>query len=504
MTENNTYRDALNYKDAKISPDLNQCLIDLRSIMSNSSDLLINTITISGHDSAIVCCEGMVSTGTSTELIFHPLMQLQLPEKSEPEKVFEYIQKYALLTFDRVSITTYGDFMRLIMSGFVVIVVNGVAGAIALGVQGYDKRSISEPTTEVNVLGSQDGFVETIRVNMSLIRRRMKTPLLKFELFQMGKSSQTDVCLVYMTDKASKKLVDDIKGSLSQCSLDIILSSGYVTPFLEGKPLSIFSGVSTTQRPDVLCAKIFEGRVAVLIDGNPYALITPSLFVENFQTVDDYSNRPFYGTYIRWLKYFAFFLAVALPGVYVAIVNFHPEMFTQTLLLNLISAKEMTPYSLMIEALIITILYEIMREAGIRLPKVVGAAIGIVGGLVIGDAAVSSGLISAPLLIVLGLTATSSFVISGLNQQTSILRIIFIIAGGYLGLYGIALVTTILIFNICSMETYGVQYMAPISPFTPKVMKDVLIRIGFKKLLKDNIRVENLNGVTTYKNNGQK
>ena len=186
-----------------------------------------------------------------------------------------------------------------------------------------------------------------------------------------------------------------------------------------------------------------------------------------------------------------------------SIVNFHPEMFTQTLF-NLISAKEMTPYSLMIEALIITILYEIMREAGIRLPKVVGAAIGIVGGLVIGDAAVSSGLISAPLLIVLGLTATSSFVISGLNQQTSILRIIFIIAGGYLGLYGIALVTTILIFNICSMETYGVQYMAPISPFTPKAMKDVLIRIGFKKLLKDNIRVENLNGVTTYKNNGQK
>ena len=141
MTENNTYRDALNYKDAKFSPDLNQCLIDLRSIMSNSSDLLINTITISGHDSAIVCCEGMVSTGTSTELIFHPLMQLQLPEKSEPEKVFEYIQKYALLTFDRVSITTYGDFMRLIMSGFVVIVVNGVAGAIALGVQGMIKEA---------------------------------------------------------------------------------------------------------------------------------------------------------------------------------------------------------------------------------------------------------------------------------------------------------------------------------------------------------------------------
>lgn len=504
MADKINFLDATNYSDAQIPPDLTQSLIDIRSIMSNSSDLMINTITISGHNSALICCEGMVSTGTSTELIFHPLMNLKLPENSKPDEVFEYIQKYGLLTFDRSTIITYGQLTHFIMSGFVAVLVSGVPGAIVLGVQGYDKRGISEPTTEVNVLGAQDGFIETIRSNMSLIRRRMKTPLLKFELFQMGEKSNTDVCLVYMTDKAPKKLIDEVKNSLNKASLEIILSSGYIAPFLEGRPLSIFSGVSTTQRPDVLCAKVSEGRVGLLIDGTPFALVVPSLFIENFQTVDDYSNRPFYGTYIRWLKYFAFFLAVALPGVYVAIVNFHPEMFTHSLLLNLISSKLMTPYSLTVEALIITLLYEIMREAGIRLPKVVGPAIGIVGGLVIGDAAVSSGLISAPLLIVLGLTASASFVISGLNQQTSILRIVYILAGGLAGLYGIAIVTALLIFNICDMETYGVQYMAPLSPFTPRAMRDVLIRIGFKKLRHESVKVSDLNGVTRYDNTNNK
>ena len=407
MPENKAILNAKNYDSALIPKSLPQKLIDVRSIMSNSSDLLINEIIISSHNSAIISLEGMVSTAMSTQLIFHPLMNLSLEQGSTPDAVFDYIQNKSLLSFDRNTVTTYGDMMKFLMSGFVIVIVDGVDGAITLGVQGFDKRSISEPTNEVNVYGAQDGFVEVVRVNMSLIRRRLKTPMLKFELMQIGEKSKTDVCLAYMMDRAPKRLVEKIKKSVKNINLEVVLSAGYVMPYLEGKPLSLFSTALRTQRPDVLCAKINEGRVAVLIDGTPFSIITPTLFIENFQTMDDYSSRPFYGTYIRWLKYVAFFLATALPGVYIAVITFHPESFTHSLLLNLISAKELTPYSLLAEAFIITILYEIMREAGIRLPKVVGAAVGIVGGLVIGDAAVSSGLISAPLLIVLGLTATS-------------------------------------------------------------------------------------------------
>ena len=244
--------------------------------------------------------------------------------------------------------------------------------------------------------------------------------------------------------------------------------------------MSIFSGVSVTQRPDVLCAKVNEGRVGILIDGTPFALVMPTLFSEHFQTLDDYANRPFFTTYIRWIKYISFFLATALPGGYVAVATFHPEMFTPALLIDLSSALEITPFSLFAETLIIVILFEIIREAGIRLPKVVGAAVSIVGGLVIGDAAVSSGLISTPLLIIVGITATSAFTIPELSQQLAIIRIALIIAGGLLGLYGIAIVFAIILLNICSMENFGVPYTAPVSPFSKKSMKDILIRLGFK------------------------
>lgn len=490
--------DSYNYDDRRISSSLEQAMIDIRSIMDNSFDLQINTIKAAGVGCALVCLENMTSTHEAENLIFTPLSTLKPEKPLTKQELMAYIQEHTLVGFDREKILTYGELIRHIMSGFVCVLLDGNDCGIILGVQGYDRRGVGEPDTEINVMGALDGFTETIRVNVTLIRRRIKTPLVKFEMSQLGEKSSTDIVVCYRKDKAPQKLIEHVKKSLSQIKIDSILTTGCVNAFLEGRPLSIFSSVTTTQRPDVLCSKINEGRVAVFVDGNPNVLIVPALFVESFQTVDDYASRPFYGTYIRWLKYIAFFMATVLPGLYVAIVTFHPEMFNQSLLLNLVSSKELTPYSLTVEAIIITLLYEIMREAGIRLPKAVGSAVGIVGGLVIGDAAVQSGLISAPLLIILGLTATSSFVISSLNQQTSILRIVYILAGGFFGIYGIALVGGAVLFNICAMENYGVPYTAPLSPFTPRSMRDVLIRIGFKRMQKFDADVESMNGVVSY------
>ena len=466
--------------------------------MSQSSDLMINEIVVSGIKCGLFACEAMVSTQMSTMLLFHPLMNIKLENDKTPQGLYDYIDKRCLLSYNKIKVNTYGQMIWLMMSGFTCILIDGCADCICFGIQGYDKRSVTEPTTEINVRGSQEGFIEVIRSNFSLIRRRLKTPTLKIELMKIGKLSPTEIALVYMTDKAPKKLIDNIKKNIKSVKLDIVLCGGYIEPFLQGNTLSIFSDVSVTQRPDVLCAKVNEGRVGILIDGTPFALVMPTLFSENFQTLDDYSNRPFYATYIRWIKYISFFLATVLPGSYVAIATFHPEMLTPTLLIDLSSALEITPFSLFSEMLIIVILFEIIREAGIRLPKVVGAAVSIVGGLVIGDAAVSSGLISTPLLIIVGITATSSFTIPELSQQIAIIRILFIIAGGYLGLYGIAIVFGIIILNICSMENFGVPYTAPVSPFSVKSMRDILIRIGFKSMQKDTVTIEKLNGVTEY------
>ncbi len=482
----------------KLKKNIEENINKVRELTHESSDLMVNKITIEGIKCCMLSCEGMVSTQMASILIFHPLMNISLEKEKSASNLYEHINTKMFMTLDRVNLTDFDNLLRFMMAGFVIFLINGSEKGFCFGVQGYDKRSVGEPTVEENILGSQDGFVEVIRINFSLIRRRMKTGNLKIELMQVGKSSKTDIALVYMTNKAPKNLVENIKKNLEKIDLEIVLNQGYLQPFLEGQTLSLFSNLTYTQRPDVLCAKVNEGRVGILIDGTPFALVLPSLFLENFQTVDDYAHRPFFAVYIRWLKYIAFFLATYLPGLFVAIASFHPEMLAKSLLIDLSTALEITPFSIFTETTIMILLFEIIKEAGIRLPKVVGGAVSIVGGLVIGDAAVQSGLISTPLLILVGVTATTSFVIPMINPQISILRLIFLFLGGTLGLFGIAIGTVLLCGNICAMEDYGVPFSAPISPFSKNAFSDILSRKSFANKSNKSIRIENLNGVNKF------
>ncbi len=232
----------------------------------------------------------------------------------------------------------------------------------------------------------------------------------------------------------------------------------------------------------------------MLIDGVPYAVVCPTLFIENFQTVDDYEDKPYFACYQRWIRYISFFIATYLPGLYVASAVFHPEVLSRALLLSLIASEENTPYPLIAEMIIVIVMFEILREAGLRLPKAVGGAVSIVGGLVIGDAAVSSGLISAPLLIIIGIIATSSFVLPSLNPQTTILRIAGVALGGTLGFFGIAVMIVITLVNACATDCYAVPYVSPISPFTFKALRDVITRVGFRRMERQDVLIEELNG----------
>lgn len=484
--------DHINYKNAKIASSLNQIILDCRTIMGNTMDLNVMEINICNAPCALVTIEGMVSTSAMAELVFRPLMELKLPSKENPSVgVYRFATQESLLTAERHILYTYGNVIQDLFSGFALLFIDGIPKAVSLGIQGYDKKSISEPTSEHNIMGSQEAFTEVIRTNISLIRRRMKTPALRFEMMQVGKQSSTDVCLVYMLDKAPPEMVDRIRKKLKKIKLDTIISSGYIKPFLEERVQeNLFSNIGHTERPDVLCTKINEGKVCVLIDGTPFSLICPSLFVENFRTIDDYCSKTYFATYLRWIRYIAFFLAIAFPGIYVATASYHPEMLNLKLLLNLSASEQTTPYPLFFEILIIMALLELMREASIRLPTAVGSAVSIVGGLIIGDAAVKSGIISAPLLIIVGLTATASFIIPSLNQQTSVLRLAFIFAGGAAGFFGIAVCGILVLANICAMDEFNIPYTAPVSPFSYKGSKDVISRASFKFMEKEHSTVE--------------
>lgn len=478
-------------KGIPIIPELSENIRKIREIASESSDLLINEVEICGVRTALICCEGMISTSTITELILHPLMNLRL-EESSPAALLNHIENHMLLSIDRPSATNYEDFFRLLNSGFAMLAADGQDRVLAFGVQGYDKRSIEEPSGENNITGAHEGFVEVIRSNMSLIRRRIKSPVLVQKLFVMGDKSQTDMCICYMSDRVPPQLIKKIMSSIEKMNLETILSTGYVQPFIEPDKKRFFSSVGRTERPDVLCSKLIEGRVAVLIDGNPFALIIPKLWSDDFQTVDDYNFKPYFATFIRWIKYASFLISILLPSVYVAIAMYHPELLNSTLLLILAESEQNAPFSIITETIGVLIMYEIIKEAGLRLPKAVGGAVSIVGGLIIGDAAVTSGLISTPLLTVAALSVISGFVIPDLSQAISILRIVFIICGGIWGLFGISLFGAAVLFNMCATGDYGYPYTAPISPFKPSAMGDVAVRQSFIKMQDNNFTVEEL------------
>lgn len=487
--------DAYDFKEVSIEKSLRQNISNIRNILGGSSDLLINEFVIDNTHCCLVCFEGMISIQFITNLILRPLTNLHVAENATPHDIFLHVRDRMLLAIDRGLCTQYGDIIRRLMSGFAVLFIDGVDTAFAYGVQGYSIRGISEPSSEGNIRGAQEGFVETVRISMSLVRRRIKSPLLRFELFPVTTTANVDVILTYMADRVPMRLVKKIRKKLEDLPLESLLGSGYVEPFLDNTNTSFFSGVSVTERPDVFCAKIIEGRIGLLIDGTPFAIVIPSLFIENFQTLDDYNFRPFYAVLIRWIRYLAFFLAIFLPAVYVAVVTFHPELFNHTLLVTLASAEQTAPLPLAVEAFIVLLFYEIIREAGVRLPKSVGGAVSIVGGLIIGDAAVSAGIISNPLLLACAISVTASFVVPNLNQQITTLRFIAVVAGGISGLYGISLLAAVTLVNLCSLENYGAPVTSPMSPFTPKAMRDVLARVGFRRMATGGATVEKLNGV---------
>lgn len=477
----------------RLNRDLMENMVKVRALSQNSTDLLERQIEVSGVPVAILMCEGMVNLQLFTQILVRPLTELSL-ENADGEAVARWVSRETVLSGDQKEFFTYDELFSFLMAGFVVLLIDGVDRGIACGMQGYSFRSVSEPSTEMNITGSREGFVEPIRVNQTMIRRRLRSPSLKFEMYPIGEKSRTDICLVYLTDTADPRMVEEVKRRLGKLSSDILLSQGYLRPYLEGQPLSPFSSVGTTERPDTLCAKINEGRIGILVDGTPFALVVPYLFEEHFQSMDDYSYRPYYGSFIRLLKYFAFLLSIFLPGGYVAITSFSPEMLPDTLLFNIAASEQQTPFSMMTEALVIHLIYEIMREAGLRLPRPVGHAVSIIGALVIGDAAVKAGIIGSSMVMVVALTALSSFVVPSLYEPAAILKFVFILVGGTWGLFGISVGFVLLLTNLCALESLGVPVMAPLSPCAPADLRDGLWRTGWKKLGSFRLRIQDLPG----------
>lgn len=476
----------------KVSQSLAENQKYLQDQFKNSMDFMMRELTLSGTAGALFALDGLVSKQTITLSILNPLMGAPVMPGDGPMKM-KFIEQNVLGSVEQKRETQMEQILLLLMSGFAVLLLDGCGDALVFGVQGFDSRGPEEPQNEVMQRGAKDGFTESYQSNMAMIRRRMKTTSLKFEKAQVGGKSHTPLAICYLEGVASPQVIEKIKSRLKKCSLQTALGAGYLVSFLERG--GIFTGVGMSERPDVVCGKIEEGRVAILVEGTPSVLLVPFLFVENFQTLDDYLTRPFYGTFIRWLKYLAFFLSAFLPGLYVAITTHHPELLPESLLLKIAEAEAQTPFPVMAETLLLYFLYEVLREAGLRAPRSLSATVSIVGGLVVGDTAVSAGLVSAPSLLVVALTAIAGYAVPRLYEPLSLLRLAFLLAGNFLGVWGVMLGLVLLLLNLCGSESFGVPLLTPVAPYSGSlVFRDVFTRAGWQKLAQKDAVVQDMPG----------
>ena len=485
----------------RLSLSLERNLSEIKRIFGGSSDLNVLRARIGRADCAVLTLEGMVSSSAVSDMLLEPLMRAG-EKRLGSQAFYDYISKSGMFSTEQKQVLNFDEAAKMLCSGFALVMTDGVSRALCVSAQGFQTRAVSEPESESNIKGAHEALSDNLRTSMSLIRRRVKSPLLRFEFLRAGTLADIELCVVYIAGKTPKKLRDEVKARIRKMDLELILTSGSIIPFVSKSKGAFFSEASTTERPDVIAAKVNEGRIALLIDGVPYAVLFPTLFAENFQTVDDYEEKPLFAACQRIVRYIAFFIAAFLPGTYVAAAIYHSEVLSRPLLLSLIASEESTPLPLVSEMLMVIIMFEILREAGLRLPKTVGGAVSIVGGLVIGDAAVTSGLISAPLLIIIGITATSSFVLPGLNPQVTLLRLASVAAGGIAGFYGMAVLITLTLVNASSCQSYGVPYTAPFAPLTLSAVRKTVAREGFKPDMK-NATIEQLVGAEGKKDDGK-
>ncbi len=469
--------------EKNIVQDLQKNLQTLKSVYANCTDVNFRLFSIGGKIKALlIYIEGLSNIEEIDKSVLYPLMHEKNDIKESPHFQTFIEQKLPVSSIKEVQ--TIAEVVEQISSGNPVILIHGQSSGISVGLAKWEKRAMEEPTAESVVRGPRDGFTETLMTNTSLLRRKIKSTDLKMISLTVGRHSKTKIMIAYMEGICDQTLVEEVTNRIERIDIDAILESGYIEDFIEDNPYSPFPQVLNTERPDVAVASLLEGRVVILIDGTPFATIVPITLYSLLQSAEDYYQRFLIGTLIRWLRYGFFLIALLLPSIYVAILTFHQEMIPSALLLSIAKSREELPFPALVEAIMMEITFEALREAGIRLPKQVGAAVSIVGALVIGQAAVGAGLVSAPMVMVVALTGIASFSIPRYSAAIAIrmLRFPIMLLAGTLGLLGIMLGLIAIIAHLCSLRSFGVPYLTPLGPIKFRDIKDVLLRAPWWKL----------------------
>lgn len=454
----------------------------LDEIFSGCDDFVVRHIVCGkGEDDEVRILvsyiDGLVDKNILNRDIIRPIIEYfsQTEVHGEPKLAFQRIKECAISGSDFEEIQNMQQAVYKIVSGNAVLCVDGVKCALAVDVKATQGRQIDEPDTEVAIRGPREGFVENLATNMALIRKRIKSPNLKFEIIRLGVQTKTDVCVCYIKGIANEEIVKEVRKRIKKIRTDAILDTGYIEQYIADNRLTLFPIVGNTEKCDKLVAKLLEGRVAILCDGTPYILTVPYIFIESIQTSDDYYDHAFFATFMRLLRLFALVISNLLPAMYVALVSFHHTVIPIKLIITLAASRQGIPFSPFVEAVLMITAFELLREAGVRMPRTIGQALSIVGAIVLGEASVAAGIASNLMVIVVAITAICSFVVPPLIRATMLLRFVFLVAANFLGFLGISFVAVAVLIHLCRLRSFGIPYMAPFSPLTASDLKDSLL-----------------------------
>lgn len=447
----------------------------LKKELADCSDLVFRPFLIRGTiEATLIYFAELVNVEEIDEQVLSPLMK----ENDDPSFDLLQIVSKTIPVGQVRHLHTLHHCVECIIEGHTVLLINGQSHAYAFDIKKFESRTVEDPIAESVIRGPREGFVETIHVNLSLLRRKIKTPRLKMKQLTLGRYTRTQVVISYIEGLATHDIVEEVVNRIKRIDIDGVIESGYIEEFIEDHPYSPFPQVLETERPDVAAASLLEGRVVIIVDGSPFVIIVPMTIYALLQAPEDYYQRSVMSTMIRWLRVLFFLISLLMPSLYVAILTYHQEMVPTDLLIQFAAAREQLPFPALVEALLMEVMFEALREAGLRLPKQAGAAVSIVGALVIGETAVAAGLVSEPMVMVVAITGIASFTIPRYSAAISlrILRFPIIILAGTFGLIGIMLGILTILIHLSTVRSFGVPYLSPLAPFNKDELKDVLIR----------------------------
>ncbi|WP_438446365.1 spore germination protein [Gorillibacterium sp. sgz5001074] len=450
----------------------------LEELLGKPEGLLYRRLLIGGEGglpALLVSLSGIVDKKLLNEHVLAPLMRVETA--GSHSRLLAHLQESVLTVSNLSEEADLHRIVNAILQGCAALFVEGEDTALVIGAESWKGRSIQQPLTETVIRGPRDSFVEDLETNLSLLRKRINHPKLRSEQLRIGYMTRTRVVLVYLEGIVNDGVVKEVRRRIRAIRTDAILESGYIEQYIEDAPFSLFPTIANTEKPDIAAARILEGRVAVFVDGTPIVLTMPDLLISHFQVSEDYYSRPYYASMIRLLRILSFFTTIMLPGLFLAIQYHHPILIPYSLLVSLAKAREGMPFQLYLEVLLMILVFEVIREAGIRMPKPIGQAVSIVGALILGQAAVEAGLVGLPVVVVVAFAGVSTFLIHTLVEPISILRICFAVAGAALGIYGMLLCGMLVVTHLATLRSFGVPYSAPLFPMRWPDWKDTILRL---------------------------